>query len=344
MKLSIPLNLGQLADLKAIYSWQYIGELYGVTHHTVIGWADKLGFMYKKRTPAQRPNKRCIKLSDKNLIEMSVGMSQMELALKLGTNRANVQSRLAKLGATLPCGEGRQNRFDRDHISLTPEQEELILGTLLGDGCLCKMRGGFGLVINHSEKQSDYVAHKKEILGGSNICTSYKSGFGSVMHRFTFQNAFELRRIASVCLPQGKKYVTQEWLSKLTWRSIAYWYMDDGSLALAYQEHCGKKFTYASIRLCTEGFSDEEVELIIFYFNNLGFHFTKSRHKRRASSVKEPGYTLSLGRGQEVTRFLQYIQPYVIPSMEYKLRCLRDESFARFQFPQNHNEGTDIEG
>jgi recombination protein RecA len=184
-------------------------------------------------------------------------------------------------------------------------QEQFILGTLLGDGYLSD---NHILQINHSIKQKDLVDLKKNILYNV-ISKEIKkiSGHGSEMCGFLTKSFHNLSTINffDLCYSNnGKKLVTKSWLNKLTPISLAFWYMDDGSLSNME----GKK---SQSILHTNSFSDNEINLICEYFNNLGLDCYKCSDGKNGQIVK---FTPT---GTE--RFNCLISPYIHKSMKYKL-------------------------
>jgi hypothetical protein len=117
---------------------------------------------------------------------------------------------------------------------LTVEQMDLLRGTLLGDGCLKKVRNNVYLQLSHSKAQKAYLMHKVKVLEGilcSRLMEYNKTMNGKVFTQFTilFRKAQEFYTLRDRFYPEGKKRVTPELLRGISDQAFAYWFADDGS-------------------------------------------------------------------------------------------------------------------
>lgn len=189
-------------------------------------------------------------------------------------------------------------------------QEQMILGTLLGDSHFTK---NYMLSFGHTEIQKDLVDIKNKILGkfGSKLTTIpetekiikgkvavSKKQYRVVSKSFHGHSNIDFRKF---CYSKNKKTVTKEWLNSLTPISLAFWYMDDGTLSVSE----GKN--NKSI-LCTNCFTVEEQNLIIDFFRkiNIDCYYCE----KRKNIIFSPN---------DSKKFQTLIAPYIIPSMRYKL-------------------------
>ena len=199
-------------------------------------------------------------------------------------------------------------------LSLTKRQEEILIGTILGDGHLEKLYTPelSRLKIEHSYKQKDYVHWLYEELRNwvrtepkvkikkvwGKIHTNY--GFCTYGHRLlgNFQKEFYLNR---------KKTIPNNLLQDITPLSLAVWFMDDGSV---------KSNKHKGIFLNTQSFTDNDVKKLK---NILQEKFGISSTTREAPG----GQQIYLG-GKSGEKFIEIIRPYIIPSLQYKIpRVLR---------------------
>ena len=134
-----------------------------------------------------------------------------------------------------------------DSLSLTEVQKSILLGILLGDGTLKSANsegGSKSLKWNHSNKQEDYLNWTIQALGGLAKRTDDNiSGYGSVIHsaRTMFHPDIE-RALMGFDKPSG---IIPDWVAeKLNPIAMAYWYMDDGSLAHASNQRDRVLFFY----------------------------------------------------------------------------------------------------
>ena len=176
-----------------------------------------------------------------------------EIAEILQVNRSTVLRYLKKYDIAI---NPKQRKYEIiKKVPLTKEQREMIIGTLLGDGCIAphgRKNKSYRLIISHSEKQKDLVLYKKAILGNlvNNIRVQPDNRGNSTMYCFTTVVHNELKQIYNLFYDNGKKIIKDELLNYLTPRSLAFWIMDDGS--------SGKNQNKVYIRLHTECFSEEE--------------------------------------------------------------------------------------
>jgi len=162
---------------------------------------------------------------------------------------------------TRSCGRPRDGSIStRCPQPLTDTQKEFLWGTLLGDGAITWQARYGRFQITHGAVQELYCRHKEAMLAdfvqtGAKIVENRGFGKLSCVFATLTSPAFELFREHCFRLsPEtGRlaKTVTPEWCAALTWRSLAYWHMDDGCLT----ERNG-------VTLSTHGFSKPEVEML----------------------------------------------------------------------------------
>jgi hypothetical protein len=197
---------------------------------------------------------------------------------------------------------------------------------MLGDACLSheyfksnktgKILESYKLCFYHSNKFKNYVLHKRSILGtGSKTKKLYKlsyrkSGYGSLMVGFSFCHTPLLKKIAKNCLDNNfNKKLTNEWLNKIDWPALAYWYQDDGSLRL------NKNNNQRSLVFHTESFSKSDVmnlqTLLKKYGLTTTLGYNNNNFKQRIIVVN---------RKKEIEKFIENIRPYIISCLAYKIR------------------------
>jgi len=198
-----------------------------------------------------------------------------------------------------------------DKLLLTKESFEMsnrtidiLNGKLLGDGHIHKQYGNLGIVFGHKAEHEEYIDYCLEVLDfwGNPTKRIRTSGYGSKMidvatiHDVATEYHFN-RWLNS----DGKKTVPELTLSKYT---LAYWYMDDGSLS-----HTDVQQDRANFAIC--GFSDEESERLISYMKEYGFV--------NPVLYKADGYNkIRLNKDDAEKLFLD-IRELIPPVMQYKL-------------------------
>jgi len=204
--------------------------------------------------------------------------------------------------------------------SLFPhDQLQLILGSLLGDARLeCRSKSirtkhTARLRIHQSNKQKDYVFWKYEnlkdlVLKGPRFT---KVGHDSKRNKdhyswyFHTQSNEALGLIHKLFYQDNIKVVPGDLIEMLDPLGIAVWYMDDGSN------------NSSNITLNTHGFSNEEQEMIRDFFLD--------KFAIRTTLVKDRNkFKIAIGC-YEFPRFMNIVQPYIIPSMNYKIVSPRND-------------------
>lgn len=251
------------------------------------------------------------------------GMLQKEIAKRYGLGSAG------RVGAFLYGKSPLTNWTLRQSLpkELTPEQQEVIEGTLLGDASLHYLL---------NERRETYYTHaqkkgKQEYVEG--VCKILKPFSkevkthkqrrptrigGKVSHDQahwdgTFLESSEFRTLAHPLLtayrlkwyedpfrPKSQKIVPRD--ITLTWRKAAFWAMDDGTTSKK-----GRQFV-----LCTNGFRLQDVEFLIQILDrDLGL---------KASLARSNGKPIIRFNGLQAKKFIEGVTPYFLwESVKYKL-------------------------
>lgn len=191
---------------------------------------------------------------------------------------------------------------------------EVILGCLIGDASInSNYRENSDYRTIHfvqGIKQSDYFDYKKQLFGDYFIDGGTKiSGYGSTIRFGTLKSNLALNKlIHNVCTVNGKKVITEKWMDMMTPISLAFWYMDDGSIQNRENNRLGER-----IRIATQGYSYEE---------NLLFQKMLKEKFNIDSTIGDKatykGYTIILDV-ENTDKFCNLIAPYICDSMKYKL-------------------------
>jgi len=162
----------------------------------------------------------------------------------------------------------------RTHNSLQNDKffKSFLYGCLLGDGCISRSKYKLVFTVTHSEKQCKYQELKSKILNRKMKRTvsgskSYKPG--TVAYRIDYSNKSILEPVYDVCIINGSKRVTKEWIDQLNPFALAIWYQDDGSWYRRVSHHKNKKaYERTEIALHTDGFDLDSVLLLSEYLRN----------------------------------------------------------------------------
>lgn len=204
---------------------------------------------------------------------------------------------------------------------LLNKSEEIILGSLLGDGSLRihKNYKNARFSFRHSIYQKDYFFWKlsqlKDISGENCYWESKdKDGFGGKKLRYQSIATQELTAWYNLICPYGKLKIQRRWLNLLTPLSLSIWWMDDGSII-----GNGRKGVF-----CTEGFSYKDQKTIARYLKivwKIDVHIGKI--KRIWNGKEKVYYRLWIRSSEELKKFLRIILPQLkIQSMLPKFLIL----------------------
>lgn len=198
--------------------------------------------------------------------------------------------------------------------------KEILLGILLGDGSLSSKNGNFngGVDFSHSIKQKEYFDEIVRLLGENVGTSTATSGYGSEMVRAHFYTNAEFKEIVNnFCIKDKKKYVSKEWAELLTPLSLAFWYMDDGTIKNADSDNVRPTMTIA-----TNNFTYDECLNLLSALQRFGI----VADIKTVDSYK--GNTIYLNT-ENAIKFATLIAPYICESMKYKLpKSLRNIQYC----------------
>lgn len=197
----------------------------------------------------------------------------------------------------------------KQKLKLTSRQREILIGLLLGDGCLETQNHGvtYRLKIEHGAMQKDYVdwlyeSYKDWVLTPPQIkqkkageTTTENVWFNTVSH-------IALRYYGKQFYPEGKKVVPRFIGRLLKPLTLAVWFMDDGSL---------KSKDHRALILNTQGFTIKELEIL-----QKGL---KERYSIEAQQRKQKDGIQLMITGESAVEFRWIISPYLLPQFNYKL-------------------------
>jgi hypothetical protein len=198
--------------------------------------------------------------------------------------------------------ENDEISISRIEKTLSSEQKSVLLGKLLGDGSLINNSIQFGHKIEHEPYLLYTLACLGEIAGnqGKNVT----SGYGTEMCRGR-SKSFEI--ITKTFLPfyneNGVKIIPKSIV--LDPISLAFWYMDDGSLT-----HTELQQDRANFAVC--GFDKDSVD-------NLVFALKKLLNNEDVVAYEADGYNRIRLNKNAANIMFEMIRPYIPDIMQYKL-------------------------
>lgn len=203
----------------------------------------------------------------------------------------------------------RNNSFQKSKKSLSEIQEQMILGSLLGDMNLSipgvNRMINSKLTIVHCQAQEELFLSKVNILG--EFMGSYKL-YNTIpdkrTHKIypTYRGSSKAHpvftELVNLVYPTGKKLITQAYLDRIYHPiALAYWFMDDGT----------ERGTIA-----TNSFSYDEMILLTCWL--------KDRFEIESTIQKNlDNFVLHISQKSRM-RFEELIYPHIVESMKYKLQ------------------------
>lgn len=202
------------------------------------------------------------------------------------------------------------------------DQLQLIIGSLMGDARLeCRSKNiraeyTARLRIHQSDKQKDYVFWKYEKLKNlalkgprfTKVWHDKKRNKDHYSWYFHTQSNETLGLLHKLFYHNRTKIVPRDLIEILNPFGLAVWYMDDGSN------------NSSNITLNTHCFSSEEQLAMRGLLGNK-FGIAATIIKDRNKSKIAIGY-------RECSKFMNIVQPYIIPSMHYKIFSPRNDLIA----------------
>jgi hypothetical protein len=188
--------------------------------------------------------------------------------------------------------------------ALTPRQEAIVVGSLLGDGAM-RCKANALLEVNHCAAQRGYVDWKYHEL--ANLVSTpprERPGNGARRaYRFTTRSLPQLTTLFRKFYSGGRKVVPAVTLAPLT---LAVWLMDDGSRS------------YNTIYLNTQQFTvGEQTSLLRMLEAQWGINGYLNKDKQY--------FRIRLSVAS-AARFVKIVQPLILPEFEYKLPVAEDRS------------------
>lgn len=205
----------------------------------------------------------------------------------------------------------------KETLSLSEEQKDVIIGTLLGDSSIPLNKGkpAYHIKFEQGELHKSYLFHLYSIFepftGGPPDKRSIEKGkrfsykFRTYRHKcfiFYFNLFYQILPVKNGEKVEKIKRVPKNIHRFLTPRALAYWFMDDGSI------NTGKK----SFTFHTQRFQKHECELLC---QALKRNFTLG-----ASVQKDDTQWKVYINVETSPQFLKLILPYLHESMLYKIK------------------------
>ena len=191
-------------------------------------------------------------------------------------------------------------------LNLTKRQREILAGTLLGDGHFETQNRGktYRLKIEHCDAQKEYLNWLYQEFKSwipSEPYTKVKKD--NVYVGIRTYSHLSLQTYGKIFYKNGRKVIPKVIEKLLTPLSLAVWFMDDGSF---------KSVKHRTYVIHTLGYGRSELEKIQEILDKK-FNLQTSLHSQKGK------YWRLYIKSQSAEKFKELIEPYILPSMKYKL-------------------------
>jgi recombination protein RecA len=199
----------------------------------------------------------------------------------------------------------------RSTVKLSSEQESVLAGTLLGDGCLAKHGRYHRLHIKHKLAHRSLVELKYRVFE-SFVSTPMHgfdqrlSGVGYPCVQFATRTSPVFSWWHRLFYRGCTKVVPENAAQLLTPLALAVWFMDDGAA------------DFAGVTFQTHSFRSEEVDILQ---GALAQRFDLAVRRRR-----NKGAWILYVRAESLDRLRWIIAPHLLPHFEYKLQPRRSRT------------------
>lgn len=237
--------------------------------------------------------------------ELIKSKSASQIAIIKNCSRETICRFLRKNNLKYLYNDGKNSK-DVDKTNFTEDQISIIIGCVLGDGWLIKMKNTY-FSCKHGPKQKDYCYWKYSYFQNMNAKFTYGIRKNPDIRTNIRYESYELRTPCNtnynlfydLFYINNKKVLTPEILNLYTELSLAVHYMDDGTkLEGSYQ-------------ICTDCFTIEEINLFRDFLLKKWNIETTIQNKSNRVYIRR--------KSKEI--FENLIKPYIHETMKYKLYC-----------------------
>lgn len=265
-----------------------ISKLLNVNNVTIKNWREELSLSTNFKYEHKFNTEKFKELYD-------LGLNYTEIAKELNVS----DSAISEYGHNLGLEPNTYNKLMPSY-----EEEQILLGTILGDAYLKKMKATHHASGNfaHSLAQERYCKWKEEKLKNFVSGSGYKDEYDKRTEKVYSCYYVNLKASKYLDLIYSKfykdkiKYIDKELLYKVDALGLAVWFMDDG-----YKSNCG-------YYICTNCFDFKDLEIIQNYFLD----------KYNIATTIQAGNILYIGASFK-DKFTQLIKDYIHEDCLYKL-------------------------
>ena len=190
------------------------------------------------------------------------------------------------------------------NLKLSQQQQEILVGGLLGDFSLRKIGKDSRLILE--QKNQEYLFHLYDIFKDF-VRTPPKERLQQRLNTSEIKSTWYFSTIShsdftkyyNLFYPQSKKIIPNDLKEYLSAQGLAYWFMDDGT----------RNNTYYSFS--TASFSAAEHDILLDVLHTKFNLVCKVYGKVKKINV--------LAENESNKKFHTLVSPYIVPAMKYKL-------------------------
>jgi len=193
-------------------------------------------------------------------------------------------------------------------LMFNPQQEQILLGSILGDGCIMDRDSRNPIYTeSHSIHQMEYLSWKQTKMFP--FMKGLEIGHKQVSVMMRSRALPQLGFYRGVFYPAGKKIIPVESLHWFDDLALAVWFMDDGTHS---KHECQYSIATCGFDVRTNGM----LQGWLAEKYDLYFHVSFNKGDGKYEGRRYPYLVLQKGCNK---KFLETIEPHIIPCMRYKL-------------------------
>lgn len=259
----------------------------------------------KKRTETRRKNGWF-----KNMVEFKRKTSERMKGKKYALGRKSTKEQIEKFS---------YGHMKKIIMTKGLEKDELLIGLILSDAHITKQRTAFSnsqFQLTQTIKTKQMIDHVENYLNDIGFSTNRYNQIARDNGKIKSNDSINLSTLRYVDFtnlrklwyPKGVKIVPKT--IKLTPKSLAFWFMGDGSAEYRTRNS-------VRINLATNSFDLDSIlhlssELLELGIEKIRFYNDKRRDKNQ--------YLIQITHSQDVIKFMKIIEPYVLDCFKYKIK------------------------
>lgn len=248
-------------------------------------------------------------------------VSTQQIAKQMGVSHQTISRLLGDLGIRKrkpsEVNKAFWNRITRPPVTITERQEQIVIGTLLGDGHVGTQVNSVnpGFSVSHKESDKEYLLWKYKELQSTGLFRNppfprSKLLNGKEFKRWTIRSRQHpiLKEYRDLMYREKSNIISLKALEKCGLLGLAVYYMDDGGLRRLewYYPESPKVpcfYTYA--------YTEEEI-LLLRYFLDSRWGIHSELKEIKYGTPRKPGNILLVDENS-ILRFRELIVPYILP-------------------------------